>query len=226
MPWEQNPINLRTNTTLTHVKAMPDSSPDYQFPDARILMFTKAPLAGKVKTRLISVLGEQGALNLHLQLMERQLKVLHKSPLCPVQLWLDQEHEHPLFDSFSGDVKLQSGGNLGDKMLHAARTVLKQAGTVIIIGSDCPDLDEEYLHAALMVLQDKHTDLVLGPAEDGGYVLIGMKQAHPEVFQDIDWGTAVVLQQTLARIEGAGLAQQCLSPLRDVDTREDLASLL
>ena len=201
----------------------------FQYPDSCIAMLARAPVLGKVKTRLIPALGEQGALDMHLHLMCRQIEVLNtlsNEMRCNSQLWVDQDIEHPEFKKFNGEMKLQQGNDLGEKMYHAGQAVLREFSRVLIIGSDCPGLDEAYLEQALQTLEDEETDIVIGPALDGGYVLIAMKQACKEIFQDIDWGTEQVLQQTLDKCHSNGLRLVRLSPLRDIDTAEDLKSLL
>ncbi|MDC1436760.1 TIGR04282 family arsenosugar biosynthesis glycosyltransferase [Gammaproteobacteria bacterium] len=198
----------------------------HQHPDSCIVMFARAPVKGQVKTRLIPALGEQGALDMHVQLMNRQMAVLNKSTLCPKQLWVDQMQEHSAFVPFEGAVKLQKGISLGDKMFYAAEDVLRSSSQVVIIGSDCPGIDESYLELALQELDKSINDVVLGPAMDGGYVLIAMKHPHHEIFQDIDWGSELVLQQTINRIQNCDLGFSTLPALRDIDTAGDLESLL
>ncbi len=145
--------------------------------------------------------------------------------LCPSQLWVDQAQHHAAFTCFKGDVKLQKGDSLGDKMFRAAEEVLRESSKVIIIGSDCPDIDIDYLKLALRDLNESSIDVVLGPALDGGYVLIGMKYPYHEIFQNIDWGTEHVLQQTIDQLHQYGLSFSKLRALRDIDTPEDLAGL-
>lgn len=198
----------------------------YHFPDSCLVMFARAPVLGQVKTRLIPALGEQGALDMHLKLMNRQIEVLNQSKLCSRQLWVDQNIEHPAFKIFDGEVKLQIEGNLGAKMCHAAQMVLQQFSKVVIIGSDCPGIDEDYLQQALQNLDENATDVVLGPALDGGYVLIAMKKNQPEVFKDINWGSELVLEQTVNQLNAGALEFSMLPPLMDIDTPEDLKSLL
>jgi rSAM/selenodomain-associated transferase 1 len=134
--------------------------------------------------------------------------------------------EHSAFVPFEGAVKLQKGISMGDKMFYTAEDVLRSSSQVVIIGSDCPGIDESYLELALQELDKSINDVVLGPAMDGGYVLIAMKHPHHEIFQDIDWGSELVLQQTINRIQNCELGFSTLPALRDIDTAEDLESLL
>jgi uncharacterized protein len=205
---------------------MMQAEPNLKHQNSCIVMFARAPVKGQVKTRLIPALGEQGALDMHMQLMNRQMKVLNKCAFCTKQLWVDQIQEHSAFANFKGKVKLQRGVSLGEKMFHAAEDVLKESSKVVIIGSDCPSIDEDYLELALHELDKSSNDVVLGPALDGGYVLIGMKHPHHEIFQDIEWGSELVLQQTITKLYNCNLGFMTLPVLRDIDTAEDLKSLL
>lgn len=204
---------------------MMQSALTLQYQDSCIVMFARAPVKGQVKTRLIPALGEQGALEMHLQLMNRQMDVLNNSTLCLKQLWVDQCCEHAAFEKFTGDVKLQKGLSLGDKMFHAAEDVLRKFSKVVIIGSDCPGIDEAYLESALRELDKSSNDVVLGPALDGGYVLIGMKHPYEDIFQDIEWGSELVLQQTINQLNKSDLVYSTLPALRDIDIAEDLEDL-
>jgi rSAM/selenodomain-associated transferase 1 len=117
-------------------------------------------------------------------------------------------------------LRQQPDGNLGDRMLGA---IAAQNGPVLVLGTDCPALTAEDLRAAAAALDG--ADVVLIPAEDGGYVLIGMRTAYPELFSGITWGTPQVLDQTRARIAVLGLKAAELPALWDVDTEADLARL-
>lgn len=203
-----------------------NNKPSPQHHDSCIVMFARAPVKGQVKTRLIPALGEQGALDMHMKLMNRQIEVLNNFELCPIQLWVDQFQEHAVFKTFKGEVKLQKGAGLGEKMLHAAEDVLRGSTKVVIIGSDCPGIDKGYLELALLELDKSANDVVLGPALDGGYVLIAMKYPHREIFQNIDWGSEYVLEQTINKLDHYGLGYSTLPALRDIDTAEDLESVL
>ena len=192
--------------------------------DARIVLFAREPVAGKVKTRLIPTLGAEGARDLYLQLLRRQIAVLAQEPPCPAELWVEGDPAHPAFAGFPGALRRQRGADLGERMRRAADDVLARHGAVVIIGSDCPQLDRDYLCAALTALAQGE-DAVLGPAHDGGYVLIGLRRRAPAVFAGVEWGSSRVLEQTLARLRGEGLRHRLLDTLADVDRPEDLALL-
>lgn len=196
--------------------------------DQRILVFTRYPQAGKVKTRLIPALGAKGAARLHARLTEELIQRL--KPFCELgrvfvyfcgaseqamQEWLGEQL--PYFE--------QQGEGLGQRMLNALRHSWQQGATqTLLIGSDCPALDIEIITNAFKVLSTH--DLVLGPAVDGGYYLIGLKAlcpGHEVLFQNIAWGTDQVLQQSLAQAAQEGLSWLLLPPLHDLDRPEDLA---
>ncbi len=193
--------------------------------DAQVLgVFVKAPVAGRVKTRLAADVGPARAAELYRHLgrhvvaatiADTHQTVVWYAPRAGgrlVRAWLDGldvSRFHP-----------QPGGNLG-RRLHAAfaRHFSQGAGRVVIIGSDCPDVDRWMIGDALTAL-DRH-DVVLGPAWDGGYYLLGMKAPHDALFQRIPWSTAAVLELTLDRARQLGLGTALLPTLRDVDTAAD-----
>lgn len=191
-----------------------------KYPQACIVLFARAPVAGQVKTRLIPALGAEAACALHLRLLQQIIARLNASTLCPAELWTDQQPWHPAFGRFEGSIQLQPEGDLGARLSAAARRVLSRYEQALFIGTDCPALDEDYLAAALAALQN--CDVVLGPATDGGYVLLGIRQHHAGLFTDIEWGSSAVLQQTLGAARQLGLGVQLLSELADIDRPEDL----
>jgi len=116
----------------------------------------------------------------------------------------------------------QAGGDIGLRMSHAMRSALQHAGHVVLIGADCPSLTTDDLDTAFQALQ-QGSDVVLGPAEDGGYYLIGMNLHHPALFEDIPWSTPRVLEKTETRLRQLGLTWHRLTMRRDIDTAEDYA---
>ncbi|HAJ75651.1 MAG TPA: flagellar biosynthesis protein FlgB, partial [Gammaproteobacteria bacterium] len=172
---------------------MPDEAPAaYRYPRARIAVFARAPLPGQVKTRLQAELGPEGCLLLYTAMLDRLLATLRSAELAPVELWVSSNIDHKVFLSHCNkkDIYLQNGQDLGQKMSWTAGRVLANSavGGVLIIGTDCPAMDAAYLEGALIALQQGN-DVVIGPAEDGGYVLIGLKQPCPGLFQGIEWGS-------------------------------------
>ena len=197
-------------------------------PGACIIVFAKAPEAGKVKTRLIPALGAQGAATLHEKLVRHTLITVTQANLCAIQLWCAPSPSLPFFarcqNDFSVSLHEQCGNDLGERMHHAITTALQKYTYAIIIGTDCPALTAPYLYQALDALQHG-ASVVLGPAQDGGYVLIGARQSHTRLFSDIAWGTASVLNETRARLRELKWQWQELTELWDVDRPEDLPRL-
>lgn len=196
------------------------------FPEASLLIFAKAPEPGMVKTRLIPAIGAEQAARLHSRLLFETLELSHRQRLCRVQLWCSPSTEHPDFNRalyrFPISLNTQIGMDLGDRMERAIATNLKRFGAVVLIGCDCPSLTRQDLIDTLSALRQGN-DLVLGPAADGGYVLIGMKRSLPGLFQNMPWGTAEVLSETRSRIDRLGL--RCFETRLqwDIDRPEDLA---
>lgn len=196
-----------------------------------LIVFTRYPEVGKTKTRLIPALGAAGAATLQRQMTEFTLKQVEK---------LVQRRQGGL-NSLSVEIRFAGGdrtlmqdwlgshwsyqpqatGDLGEKLQQAFQAAF-EAGSqrIVTIGIDCPELDAVTLAQAFQALQEH--DLVLGPATDGGYYLIGLRSLMPELFSGVDWGTERVFQQTMAVAESKGVAIATLTPLTDVDRPEDL----
>jgi rSAM/selenodomain-associated transferase 1 len=198
----------------------------YLFPDAVLLVFCKAPVAGHVKTRLMTELTAEQARKIHIELSEATLTLAVQSRLCPVQLWCAPSTDHPFFTALATSYQLpllpQQGANLGGRMNHAFCSALMRYSKALIIGCDCPSLTKQDLEQALTALHQGN-ELVLAPAEDGGYVLMGLIQPHPELFIEMPWGTDRVLEQTRQRIRQFNLISHELRQQWDVDTPLDLA---
>ena len=199
-----------------------------RFPQARLLIFAKAPVPGQVKTRLAAKLGPVGAAKLYQRLLCRTLHIACGSSLCPVQLWCAPDTRHGFFQRcrrvYGIGLYCQQGADLGQRMHHALNTVLRQAPYAVLIGGDCPSLGEAELQAALMALAAGH-DAVLGPAADGGYVLIGLRRSDVTLFRRIAWGSSAVLTATRRRLRRSGLDWVELPPGWDVDRPADLRRL-
>lgn len=193
----------------------------------RLIIFTRYPDPGKAKTRLIPALGPDGAADLHRQMAEHTLAQARSLATSrPVQLEVQFPVGAPerMQTWLGSDIpyRRQQGDDLGDRMAHAFETAFQAGNTsVIIIGTDCPDLDAMLLQKAFQELQQH--DLVLGPAVDGGYYLIGLRQPVPELFGGIAWSTDAVLRQTLASADRLALKSSLLPMLADVDYPDDLA---
>lgn len=183
----------------------------------RLVLFARYPTAGAAKTRLISAIGPEGAAGIHRQLTERTLRVLLDSGL-PVELHhtgsRDVDFRAWLGDRFT--MVEQAKGDLTDRLqasLHPA--------PVIFFGADTPDLSVHHVAQAVAALECH--PVVLGPAEDGGYYLIGMKRPMPELLDHMPWSTDQVMPETLRRLAEAGISPVLLDTLHDCDRPEDLA---
>ncbi|HAV61316.1 MAG TPA: hypothetical protein DCY13_03015 [Verrucomicrobiales bacterium] len=190
-------------------------------PNTQLIVFVKAPRPGLVKTRLAAGLGAEQAAAAYRQLVDHLCPALEES--ANVQLRYDPadafpEIKHWLRPGWTSEP--QDQGGLGARLLGAFEgSAARGFGRTLIIGSDCPWIDGRDLHEAELVLE-RH-DLVLGPAVDGGYWLIGLKQPHPGLFDGIEWSTERVLRQTVAAAERLGLSHELLRTLPDVDTEAD-----
>jgi len=198
---------------------------NYLYPDAVLLIFCKAPIAGQVKTRLTPTLTAEQAMDVHIELSLNTFKKVTEQPLCPVQLWCTPSIDHAFFSQAEHNYPLtrwqQQGNDLGERMNHALYTALKSYKRAVLIGCDCPSLTSQDLASAISALNDK-TSVVFAPAEDGGYVLIGLNRPQPELFVAMPWGGAQVMAETRARCQQLGIIYHELALQWDVDTAEDL----
>jgi len=197
---------------------------DFKYPSAKILVFAKAPVEGRVKTRLASSIGDEAALRFHVQMLERTLEMVCKYRLASVELHVSGSPEHPLIQSlakqYSIRVRLQQGNDLGQRMHHALEQSLLGSHYCVLIGIDCPAMNVDYLANAFTALV-RGQDAVLGPAEDGGYVLIGARQLSRDWFSDIVWGSRHVFEQSRQKIMANGAQLEELQTLWDVDQIAD-----
>jgi uncharacterized protein len=192
---------------------------------ARLLIFAKTPVLGQVKTRLNQELGADGALSLHTSLIEFAWREFGRLPGIQTEMWVSQPGAESYFHELCGaeNVGLQRGHDLGARMQHAAETALESSDAVVIVGADCPSVDVAYVQQALSALEQSSIDVVLGPAEDGGYVLVALKAPMPEcLFQSIEWGSDRVLAQTRAALLGNQVSWHELPSRWDVDRPEDV----
>ena len=193
----------------------------------QVAVFAKAPVAGQVKTRLVPLLGEAAAAELHATLVRRTLATAREAAVGPVSLWCAPDAGHPFFGACAAEsgavLQGQRGGHLGERMARAFDRLLA-AGPALLVGSDCPSLGAADLRAAAASLATH--DAVVQPAEDGGYVLVGLSRAVPGLFERIRWGEASVMVDTRSRLRAAG-ARWREMPLRwDVDRPEDYRRLV
>ncbi len=201
--------------------AAPPASP------AQVAVFAKAPVPGEVKTRLAGLLGERAAAELHATLVERALQTARNSGLGAVSLWGMPDAGHPFFAAcasrYGVSLHAQSGGHLGERMAGAFGHLLAR-GPALLVGADCPALSPADLREASAALATH--DAVFQPAEDGGYVLVGLARALPGIFEGVRWGGQDVMQATRERLREAGATWRELAPRWDVDRPEDYRRLL
>lgn len=206
----------------------PQSEPAMAFPRARIAVFAREPRLGQVKSRLAETSGEAAALAVYRAMLRRVGVLLRKARLADWDLWVTSNPSHKDFLSICNTKNIyhQAGQDLGARMDDAIVQTLGREATdaVLVIGTDCPALTQDYLGVALAAL-DQGVEVVLGPAEDGGYVLIGARQPIPALFRDMPWGSDQVLAETRRRLDQSGLRYRVLETLWDVDRPEDLARL-
>lgn len=197
-------------------------------PETAILVFAKAPVAGTAKTRLIPLLGAAGAAILHGRLISRALATARAAAPDTLTLWCAPDATHPFLQNAAqqhgADLQIQHGADLGARMAQAFARTLQHANHAICIGADCPALTTLHLREAAAALHAGH-DAVFVPAEDGGYALIGLSRAAPELFAGISWGEAVVMAQTRERLREHGLRWHELETLWDVDRPDDYQRL-
>jgi uncharacterized protein len=192
-----------------------------------VAVFAKAPVAGFAKTRLIPLLGAEGAAALQARLTERAVQTALAANIEPVTLWCAPDTRHESFAAFKErfGVKLaaQPEGDLGRRMLAAFEVAAPSA--LVLIGSDCPCLTPEDLRAAADALAGG-ADVAIAPAEDGGYGLIAAQRPLPILFSDMPWSSATVASLTRERAARAGLRLAELRTIWDIDTPADYRRLV
>lgn len=180
-----------------------------------IALFAKFPRAGKAKTRLAPLLGEEGAAQLHRKLVERTLATMRESGL-PFAVHYTGAPAAEFAAWLGGEVPLveQGEGDLGARLERVE-------APAILLGADIPELSAQHLREAASALEE--VPVVIGPAIDGGYYLLGFTQAIPELWRDMAWGTERVLKETEARLRALNVPYRKLGELGDCDRPEDLA---
>lgn len=191
-----------------------------------LAVFTRTPVLGKTKTRLAKTLGEAGALAAHVELVQGCLARLQMQGDTYCALWVTQDA--PIVEQWSRqyqfDLRHQSDGDLGLRMYHALKSMFAGSVSVaVLVGTDCPDIDTGYVQQAFAALE--HSDVVFGPAEDGGYGLVGIHRRAIQIalplFQGIAWGSTQVMAQSLEQTTREGLSVSMLPVIWDVDTAAD-----
>src|SRR5260221_10257391 len=194
--------------------------------DAAVIVFARAPLPGRAKTRLVPKLGAWGAARLQARLTERAVQTAIAARCGPVELHGAPRADHPFFRRLQrrfGIVRRsQFGGDLGEPIHHALRAALRRHRYALLIGVDAPELRAADLRRALRLLRSG-CDVVIAPAEDGGYALIACRRAPRPIFERIDWGGDEGYAQTVQRLER--LRWHALRTVWDVDRPADVERL-
>lgn len=196
-------------------------------PETAVAVFAKAPVAGAVKTRLAGILGAAGAAGLQAGLVRHALGTAATARIGPVSLWCSPDATHSFFarcrEEFGALLEEQRGDDLGSRMRNAFEPAWSARRPLLVMGADCPALTADHLKRAAEALRTM--DAVLVPAEDGGYVLLGLARPLPSLFDAIPWGGAAVMARTRERLEHARARWVELPALWDVDRPEDYARL-
>ena len=185
-----------------------------------LLIFTRNPELGKGKRRLAATIGDQAALDIYKFLLNHTVSIT-KNLYAEKQVYYSEEiWENDIWDNQKFDKKIQIGDDLGDRMANAFQEGFQNDyQKIIIIGSDMLDLSQENLENAFKALEKN--DFVVGPADDGGYYLLGMKKLIPQLFENQPWSTNVILQNAIDELNKLQLSHHLLPVLNDIDTLED-----
>lgn len=190
--------------------------------EVRVIILCKAPVPGSVKTRLIPAVGAGSAANIHARLATESINdclgLLKHDPTIQLELWCSPDTQHAFFHSFPSIALFnQRGEDLGQRMSNALCAASLPA---ILIGTDCPPINTAYLLKAIEAI--KQHPMIIAPAEDGGYGLIGMQSPVPEVFDGVTWSSEYVLAETLQNAGEINLRPFLLPEIWDVDEAVDL----
>ena len=194
-----------------------------------LMVFLKYPEAGKVKTRLAKDLGDQRAAEIYSEMSLKIIKNVLDASSYQTIIFYDPPEKENEIRNWIGKEEVQYlpqvGHTLGDKISNAFKEVFSsKSKRAIIIGTDCTDVTSDTISQAINSLTD--VDIVLGPAVDGGYYLLGLNNHTPEIFKEIKWSTESVLDQTIERIKEKKLSYELLNTLQDIDTIDDLNTRL
>ena len=198
-----------------------EKSTNMKSSDKLLMTFVKSPELGKAKTRLAETIGKAKALEIYEALLSHTKSIIHDIPLDKMVIYAEQISHNDIWNEDVFKKDLQCEGDLGKRMETAFSNAFDQGyKKVVIIGSDCYDLNEKIILEAFNELDNN--DVILGPAFDGGYYLLGMKKLHRELFDDMPWSTDKLLATTQEVMEDIELSNNLLTPLSDIDYEEDL----
>ncbi|HAR31171.1 MAG TPA: hypothetical protein DCR65_06580 [Gammaproteobacteria bacterium] len=199
--------------------------------ETELAIFARVPVPGQVKTRLEPLLGSDGAYAAHIELSENTLRRLARVPGCVTTLWLDDHPNAVALDwreQFGVALAIQPAGDLGQRMMAALAGALARGRAGLVVGTDCPPIDAAYVRRSVALL--KYHDVAFGPAEDGGYGLVGLAPSAfagdadrraSELFRRVRWGSRFALSDTLSNAVRAHRRIALLPAIWDVDEPED-----
>src|SRR6266496_6553063 len=186
-----------------------------------LLIFTKNLIFGNVKTRLAATVSNEVAFTVYKQLVQHTISVTDCLPVDKIVFYSEQIDERDMWSNDIYEKQLQAGKDLGERIHNAFHQVFNKGySKAVIIGTDCPELTSGIIMSAFVYLNNH--DVVIGPARDGGYYLLGMKKLHTELFRNINWSSDKVLQQTLTACRQLFLSTHLLPELSDIDDENDL----
>jgi len=192
--------------------------------EGALIIFQKKPESGKVKTRLAKTIGNKKAVEVYDYLLKHTHQQVARLDIA-VFVYFEREVQPEFLLKRKYYGSLQSNGNLGNRMKNAFDEVMgKGYQSVLIIGTDCLEISPDLLRKALQALESN--DLVIGPAHDGGYYLLGMNKLHPTLFEGMNWSTPTVFDDTMKAAAELGLKVEVLQRLSDIDVYEDMGKEL
>jgi rSAM/selenodomain-associated transferase 1 len=212
------PEEFKSNTNSLPLREMNERKPANNL----IIIFTRNPELGKVKTRLAKTIGDQGALNVYRYLLEHTQKTIRDINADKAVYYSVKIRDNDIWDKTIYNKYQQEGEDLGQRMLHAFDNGFKNGyEKIVIVGSDLFHLEPKHLEEAIEKLEAN--DVVFGPAEDGGYYLLGMKQLHVNLFKNKAWGTSTVFRDSLNDLKNESVF--LLEQLNDIDVFDDLKNI-
>jgi len=189
----------------------------------KLLIFTKSPVLGEVKTRLQPEYSPEQSLEIHKKLLLKTLALANELENIDIELCCTPDRNTLFFleceNNFPVTLSNQQGDDLGERMAYSLSVALQTHDKVVIIGTDCPDLDKDYMNRAFNALNE--VDTVIGPANDGGYVLLGLQKFSIELFTGFKWGSDSVLNQTREVLNELSYSYKELGIMHDIDRPED-----
>ena len=186
-----------------------------------LVIFVRNPVLGQVKTRLAKDIGNERALAIYLQLLQHTLEITRDLSFRKFIYYADEVSDYDLWSVPGYTKRKQNGNDLGERMLNSFKELFEQGFTrIVIIGSDCLQLQTEHLQEAVALLESNVA--VMGPASDGGYYLLGLTKLYPDLFVNKPWSTDQVFAKTIDDFNNQGISFAFLEELSDIDTVADL----